>query len=69
MSGFSHTVVTNALNPVSSFDLVSVLKTPNDLLFGACSVTPELKEPLRFYWVMGPLAVNLDCLCVNFAVG
>lgn len=37
-----HTVVTNASSPVSSFDLVSVLKMPNDLLFGACSVTQEL---------------------------
>lgn len=64
----SHTVVTNTLlNPVSSFDLVSVLKTPNDLLFGACSVI--LEGPLRIYWVTGPLAINLDCLCVNFTVG
>lgn len=32
----SHTVVTSTLNPVSSFDFMTVLKTPNDLLFGAC---------------------------------
>lgn len=63
----SHTVVTSTLNPVSAFDFMSVLKTPNDLLFGACSVI--LEGPLRFYWVTGPLAVNLECLCVNFTVG